>query len=115
MIKYADTTIPEFELVTILPRQLLSKGTCADARTTICHTIGMQNYYMCTTTNSHIICIPVQPDPLSLPSPVKLVGQVQVKLPSPLTHMAPVTQSERHSLTSGLDNVQCYYSNNPLV
>ena len=107
MMKYADTTIPEFELVTILPRQL-SKGTCAD-------TIGMQNYCTCTTTNPHIIYIPVQPDPLSLPSPVKLVGQVQVKLPSPLTHMAPVTQSERHSLTSGLDTVQCCYSNNILV
>ena len=34
---------------------------------------------------------------------MKPVGQVQVKLPSPLTHVAPVTQSESfslHSLTS---------------
>ena len=36
--------------------------------------------------------IPVQPDPLSLPSPVKPVGHVQVKLPSVSKHVAPVTQ-----------------------
>ena len=41
-----------------------------------------------------LLLLPVQPEPLCLPFPVKPVGQVQVKLPLPLTHVAPVTQSD---------------------
>ena len=54
--------------------------------------------------------IPVQPDPLSLPSPVKPVGQVQVKLPSTFIHVALMTQpgikfSSLHSSTSETVNI----------
>ena len=49
--------------------------------------------YLCSNMLVILSVLPVQRDPLSLPSPVKPVGHVQVKLPSVSKHVAPVTQS----------------------